>query len=127
MNDIGSILTKDSITTSIDYSNDRLLTSHEDGYIRLWDVRAPQIPTNTYKSHSKLASCVKFNKRSYIFASVFIILKLGFIRYYCKNMGYKINFSHSKHRNSSLKSILSQLEIIEITYRCWSRFKSFNS
>ncbi len=77
MREIGTVLTKDSITTSIDYSNDRLLTSHEDGYIRLWDIRSPQIPTNTYKAHPKLVSSVKFNTRSNIFASVLFILMQG--------------------------------------------------
>jgi WD40 repeat protein len=68
---MGTVLTKDSITTSIEYFNDRLLTSHEDGYIRLWDIRSPQTPTNTYKAHSKLVSSVAFNpNKSHIFSSV---------------------------------------------------------
>jgi WD40 repeat protein len=61
MREIGKILTKDSITTSIDYKADKLLTTHEDGYIRLWDIRNPQNPSGTFKAHSKMASCVKFN------------------------------------------------------------------
>jgi len=46
------------------------LTSHEDGYIRLWDIRSPQTPINTYKAHSKLVSSVKFNpNKSHVFSS----------------------------------------------------------
>jgi WD40 repeat protein len=73
MKSVGSVLTKDSITTCIDYSTDKLLTSHEDGYIRLWDVRAPQAPTHTFKGHSKLVNSVQFNNRSYLFASVIFL------------------------------------------------------
>jgi WD40 repeat protein len=70
MQEVRTILTKDSITTSIDYASDRILSCHEDGYIRLWDIRDTKNPTTTYKSHSKFASCVKFNRNSSIFASV---------------------------------------------------------
>ena len=67
-----TILTKDSITTGIDFSNGCLVSSHEDGYIRLWDVRNPTSPASTFKSHSKYASCVSFGFSSNIFASVHI-------------------------------------------------------
>ena len=74
MREIGTVLTKDSVTTSIEYFNDRLLTSHEDGYIRLWDIRSPQTPINTYKAHSKLVSSVEFNpNKSHIFCSVIFL------------------------------------------------------
>lgn len=69
------MLTKDSVTTAIEYSNERLLTSHEDGFIRLWDVRAPQMPTNTYKAHSKLVSSVEFNpNKGQVFCSVIYVV-----------------------------------------------------
>lgn len=67
---VKTILTKDSITTSLDYSNDSLISSHEDGYIRLWDIRNPITPAATFKSHSKYASCLSFSSSSHIFASV---------------------------------------------------------
>ena len=76
---VGSVLTKDSITTSIDFVGDRLLTSHEDGYIRMWDIRSPQTPSQTYKAHSKLVSSVQFNARSNIVASVLFVINLGFL------------------------------------------------
>lgn len=102
MREMGTVLTKDSITTSIEYLNDRLLTSHEDGYIRLWDIRSPQTPTNTYKAHSKLVSSVEFNpNKSHIFCSVIFYFISGIIRYYCKSLGFPFNFPSSKYRNSS--------------------------
>jgi len=55
--------------TGIDFSYDNLISSHEDGYIRLWDIRDPLNPTSTFKSHAKFASCVKFSKYPNIFAS----------------------------------------------------------
>jgi len=79
MREIGTVLTKDSITTSIDYSNERLLTSHEDGYIRMWDIRSPQIPTHTYKAHPKLVSSAKFNSKPNIFCSVIFYLISGIL------------------------------------------------
>lgn len=73
MSEIKTIKTKDSITTCIDFSYDNLITSHEDGYIRMWDVRDPHNPTSTFKSHAKFASCAKFSKYPNIFASVNIL------------------------------------------------------
>ena len=70
MSEVKTIKTKDSITTGIDFSYDHLLTSHEDGYIRIWDVRNSITPAMTFKSHAKYASCAKFSKSSNIFASV---------------------------------------------------------
>lgn len=70
------ILTKDSITTGIDYANDRIISSHEDGYLRLWDVRDPINPSATFKSHAKYVSSIKFNRNHNIFASVSIIFIL---------------------------------------------------
>lgn len=79
LSEVRKILTKDSITTSIDFGNDRLLSSHEDGYIRLWDIRDSKNPTHTFKSHSKYASCVQFNRNHQIFASVHFSLILGIL------------------------------------------------
>ena len=70
MKSIKTLLTKDSITTGLDFSNNSLLSSHEDGYIRLWDLRNPALPASTFKSHSKYASCVSYGVSSNIFASV---------------------------------------------------------
>ena len=64
-----TIKTKDSITTGIDYSHQTIITSHEDGYIRLWDLRNPLSPASTFKSHSRLASCVKFSQNTHMFGS----------------------------------------------------------
>lgn len=66
---IQTIKTKDSITTSIDYCHNTLLTSHEDGFIRMWDFRNSNSPVSTFKSHAKFASCSKFHKNPHIFAS----------------------------------------------------------
>jgi WD40 repeat protein len=64
-----TILTRDSVVTSIDTHGVQILSAHEDGQIRLWDRRDPSRPTNTYKTHSKWASCVRFNNPAHIFAS----------------------------------------------------------
>lgn len=73
-----SLLTRDSITTAIDYSNSTLFTSHQDGYIRTWDLRASHnninsgnsSPSASFKSHSRYASDVKVHPHSNIFISV---------------------------------------------------------
>lgn len=68
-------LTKDSITTSIDFSADVIYSSHEDGYLRTWDIRSPTTnPTETFKSHRRYASCVKKQEHWTTFASVNILL-----------------------------------------------------
>jgi ribosome biogenesis protein len=66
-----TFLTKDSITTSISHHNStNILTSHEDGYVRLWDLRHPSSPSITFKGHSKLISQVQYNvKKGNIFAT----------------------------------------------------------
>lgn len=75
-----TLLTKDSITTSIDYSLDTLFTSHEDGYIRTWDLRTQgSSPVETFKSHSRFASCVRAHPHSNLFATViFTIMQCSY-------------------------------------------------
>ena len=70
-----TFLTKDSITTSIDYSGNVLFSSHEDGYLRTWDLRSSSTnPSETFKSHTKFASTVKVHSHSNVFASVKVFL-----------------------------------------------------
>jgi WD40 repeat protein len=56
-----TFLTRDSIVTSVDSTDSLILSSHEDGQIRLWDKRTSSKPTTTFKAHSKWASSVRFN------------------------------------------------------------------
>jgi len=69
MSRVETILTRDSVATSLDTYGDQILSAHEDGQIRMWDRREPTRPTNTFKAHSKWASSVKFREPSNIFAS----------------------------------------------------------
>jgi WD40 repeat protein len=108
--DITTILTKDSITTSIDYSHNRVISSHEDGYIRLWDLRTPTNPSHTFKSHSKFSSCVKFNRNHNVFASVHFHLFLVIIWSHHQDLGLQIYFSTSKHRDPSWQDLHDLLE-----------------
>ena len=64
------IRTGDSVPTSIDTHFDTILSSHEDGYVRLWDQRQPTICAKKFKSHTKYASCVKFSASPFVFCSV---------------------------------------------------------
>lgn len=64
------IRTGDSVPTSIDTRFDNIISSHEDGYVRLWDQRQPTVCTKKFKSHSKYASCVKFSSSPFVFCSV---------------------------------------------------------
>ena len=64
-----TIKTRDSVPTSLDTYGDEILSAHEDGQIRMWDRRENSRPIQTYKAHSKWASCVSFRLPSNIFAS----------------------------------------------------------
>lgn len=66
-------MTKDSITTSIDFAGETLISSHEDGYVRSWDVRHLLNPANSFQNHTKYVNTTQFNPNfSNIFASVTI-------------------------------------------------------
>jgi len=69
-----SIRTGDSVPTSIDTRFDTILSSHEDGYVRLWDQRQPTTCVKKFKSHTKYASCVKFSASPFVFCSVSLVL-----------------------------------------------------
>ena len=54
---------------SLDVAGSQILSAHEDGQIRLWDRRETSRPTNTFKSHAKWVSSVRFANSSHIFGS----------------------------------------------------------
>ena len=62
-------MTRDSVVVSLDVNDEQILSAHEDGQIRLWDRREPSRPTNTFKSHAKWVSSVRFGKVPNIFTS----------------------------------------------------------
>lgn len=65
-----TFLTRDSVVLSVDSTADKnILSSHEDGQIRLWDRRDSSRPVNTFKAHSKWTSSVQFSKSPNYFAS----------------------------------------------------------
>lgn len=64
-----TILTRDSVVTSIDTNGWQIISAHEDGQIRMWDRRDPTKPTTTFKAHSKWASSVRLSQHSHIFSS----------------------------------------------------------
>lgn len=64
-----TILTRDSVVTSLDTHGAQILSAHEDGQIRMWDRREPTRPTSTYKAHSKWTNKVRFGSQPHIFAS----------------------------------------------------------
>ena len=64
-----TILTRDSIVTSLDTLGQQILSTHEDGQLRMWDRRDSSRPVQTFKAHSKWASSVKFGNIPSRFAS----------------------------------------------------------
>jgi WD40 repeat protein len=58
---VDTFYTRDSVVTSIDSTDSLILSSHEDGQIRLWDKRTSSKPVSTFKAHSKWASAARFN------------------------------------------------------------------
>ncbi len=72
------LATRDSISTSLDCKGNSIISGHEDGYIREWDLREPT-PKHTYKSHTSFCSQVQFSPVANIFLSVNVHLSLGFI------------------------------------------------
>ena len=57
------------MVTSLDSFGSMILSSHEDGQLRMWDRRETSRPSNTYKAHSKWTSSVRFGVSGNIFAS----------------------------------------------------------
>jgi WD40 repeat protein len=61
MSNTETFFTRDSVVTSVDSTGSLILSSYEDGQIRLWDKRTSSKPSSTFKAHSKWASSVRFN------------------------------------------------------------------
>jgi len=60
-----------SVPTTITTNNDYLFSGHEDGKVKLWDLRAPGKPSIVFNGHDNYVSDIKISPLStQLFASI---------------------------------------------------------